>query len=219
MLYGVIMKNIGVSVYSAWRLYMEPSLLNRREGIIISTIETLHEVGLQNLSTKLIAKREGVSEGTLFRHFKSKTEIMIAVIDHFSQFDYAIIKTSINRKLSPIETIRHFVCAYAEYYENYPAITAVVQAYDSLMCDPELSDKVKAIITNRSDFILKTIKDAQENGTIKAHIDSQLLEDLIAGGTRDICLKWRMAKFNFSIKDRTLAMLDMLLAAFLEENN
>jgi AcrR family transcriptional regulator len=193
---------------------MEISLLHRREGIIISTIETLNEVGLQNLSTKLIAKREGVSEGTLFRHFKSKTEIMIAVIDHFSQFDNAIIETSINRELSPIATIRNFVSSYAEYYENYPAITAVVQAYDSLMCDSELSDKVRCIITKRSNFILKTIKEGQENGTIKAEIKSELIEDLITGGIREICLKWRMAKFSFSIKDRTLAMLDMLLNVF-----
>lgn len=198
---------------------MEMSLLHRREGIIISTIETLNEVGLQNLSTKLIAKREGVSEGTLFRHFKNKTEIMLAVIDHYSQFDDAIIKTTINRDLSPLETIRYFVCSYAEYYENYPEITAVVQAYDSLMCDPELSDKVKNIITRRSEFLLKTIKRGQEDGTIKAEVNSEYLEDLIIGGTRDICLKWRMAKFNFSIKNRTLAMLDMLLDAFTEKNN
>lgn len=192
------------------------SLLHRRESIIISTIETLNEVGLQNLSTKLIAKREGVSEGTLFRHFKNKTEIMIAVIDHFSQFDNAIIETSINRRLSPIDTIRQFVCSYSEYYENYPAITAVIEIYDSLMSDSKLADKVRDVITKRSDFMLKTIKEAQENGTIKANISSELLEDLITGGRREICLKWRMAKFNFSIKDRTLAMLDMLLEVFLE---
>lgn len=210
--------DVGVSIYSAWRMYMEISLIHRKEGIIISTIETLNEVGIQNLSTKLIAKREGVSEGTLFRHFKNKTEIMIAVIDHFSKFDDAIIETSINRKLDPIETIRYFVGAYAEYYENYPEITAVVQCYDSLMCDPELYDKIRNIITKRSDFILKTIKDAQKNGVIKSNINSELLEHLITGGCTDICLKWRRAKFNFSIKDRTLAMLDILLDAFLEKN-
>lgn len=197
---------------------MEISLLHRREGIIISTIETLNEVGIQNLSTKLIAKCEGVSEGTLFRHFKNKTEIMIAVIEHFSKFDDAIIETSIIRKLNPIDTIKYFVGAYAEYYENYPEITIVVQSYDSLMYDPDLADKVRTIIAKRSDFIIKAIKDAQKNGTIKSNIDSKLLEDLITGGSIDICLKWRMNKFNFSIKERTLAMLDMLLEAFLEKS-
>ena len=194
------------------------ALLHRRESIIISTIEVINEVGLQNLSTKLIAKREGVSEGTLFRHYKNKTEIMIAVIYHFSQFDNAIIETCMKRELSPIETIRHFVCSYAEYYENYPEITALIQAYDSLMRDPELSDKVRLIINKRSNFIIETVKEGQKNGIIKADISSELLEDLITGGSREICLKWRMTKFEFSIKDRTLEMLDMLLNAFLEKN-
>lgn len=190
------------------------SLLHRKERIIISTIETLNEVGIQNLSTKLIAKREGVSEGTLFRHFKNKTEIMAAVIDHFSQFDNAIMEASINRQLSPIETIRHFIGSYAEYYENYPEITAVLQDYDSLMYDAELSEKIKTIISIRYHFILNAIKDGQKNGTIRADINGELLGDLIIGGSSEICLKWRMAKFSFSIKDRTLAMLDMLLDAF-----
>jgi AcrR family transcriptional regulator len=193
---------------------MEISLLHRREGIIISTIETLNEVGLQNLSTKLIAKREGVSEGTLFRHFKNKTEIMLAVIDHFSQFDNAIMDAAVNRKLNSIETIRHFICAFAEYYQNYPAITVVVQAYDSLMCDSELCDKMKSIIDKRSEFLLKNIKIGQENGMINPNIKGELLEDLISGGSRDICLKWRMSNFSFSLKDRTLEMLDMVLNAF-----
>lgn len=192
---------------------MEISLLNRRDGIIISTIETLNQVGIQNLSTKLIAKCEGVSEGTLFRHFKNKTEIMIAVIDHFSQFDNAIIETTINKQLNPIETIRHFVCSYAEYYENYPEITVILQSFDSLMCDPKLSEKVRLIIIKRSDFILRNIKKGQENGTIKEDINSELFESLITGGIREICLKWRIAQFKFSLKDKILAMLDMLLDA------
>jgi len=198
---------------------MNISLLHRREGIIISTIEAINEVGLQNLSSKIIAKHEGVSEGTIFRHFKNKTEIMIAVLDHFSQFDNAIIETSANMRLSPIETIKYFVFAYAEYYENYPAITALVQAYDSLMCDPELSEKVKTIITKRSDFIHDTIEDAKKNGTIKANTNSDLLENLITGGSKEICLKWRLSKFTFSIKDRTNTMINMLLDSFLEKNN
>jgi len=83
------------------------------------------------------------------------------------------------------------------------------------MCDPELIEKVRTIITKRSDFILKSIIDGQEDGTIKANINSQLLEDLITGGSIEVCLKWRMAKFNFSIKDRTLGMLEMLLSIWL----
>lgn len=196
---------------------MKKSLIKRRESIIVSTIETLNAVGLQNLSTKLIAKREGVSEGTLFRHFKNKTEIMLAVVDHFSQYDDAIIETCRRKNLSPLEAIRYFYNAYAEYYQNYPEITVVVQAYDSLMCDAELVEKTKAIIYKRSDFIVNMIKEAQANKIIRSDLDAQIIENILSGGSKEICLKWRMQKFDFSIKEKTSEMVDVILNGFLQK--
>jgi len=193
---------------------MKGSLIKRRESIIVSTIIMLNQVGLQNLSTKLIAKREGVSEGTLFRHFKNKTEILLAVIDQFSQFDDAIIETCRINKLSSLDTIKYFFNAYAEYYENYPEITVIVQSYDSLMCDPELADKVRSIIDKRAGFIFETVKEAQENGIIKKNIEARLLEDILSGASRELCLKWRMSKFDFSIKEKSKEMIDAILDAF-----
>ncbi len=193
---------------------MNGSLIKRRESIIVSTIETINAVGLQNLSTKLIAQREGVSEGTLFRHFKNKTAIMQAVVDQFSQYDDAIVETCGRKKFSPIESIRYFYNAYAEYYQNYPEITVVVQAYDSLMCDAELSEKVSNIIKKRAAFIIKTIKNGQEQGLIKSDIDPILLENILTGGSKEICLRWRMSQFGFSIKEKTSAMVQEILNKF-----
>ncbi|MBC3803217.1 TetR family transcriptional regulator [Acetobacterium fimetarium] len=198
---------------------MKGSLIKRRESIIVSTIVTLNQVGLQNLSTKLIAKREGVSEGTLFRHFKNKTEILLAVIDQFSQFDDAIIETCQVNKLSSLETIKYFFNAYAEYYENYPEITVIVQSYDSLMCDPELSDKVRSIIDKRADFIFKTVKEAQKNGVIQKNIEARLIEAILSGASRELCLKWRMSKFDFSINEKSREMVNAVLAAFSENSH
>lgn len=87
------------------------------------------------------------------------------------------------------------------------------------MHDPELCDQVKDIITKRSDFIIETIERGRRDGTIKSSTDSQLLEHLITGAANDICLKWRMDDFKFSIKDRTTAMLEMLLEGFIEKRN
>lgn len=194
---------------------MELSLLHRRESIIISTVEILNEVGLQNLSTKLIAKQEGVSEGTLFRHFKNKTEIMLAVIDHFGKFDRAIMETSIQRNLNPEEAIQYFINAYAEYYQNYPAITVLMQCYDSLMCEPELAESVINIVKGRSETLTKVIKEGQKDGLIRQDVDGELLSDLMIGGFTQLCLKWRMSRFEFSLKEEAATMIQMLLDAFI----
>ncbi len=195
---------------------MQKSLIKRRESIIVSTIQTLNTVGLQNLSTKMIANQEGVSEGTLFRHFKTKTDIMLAVMDHFSQYDDAIIETCGQKNFSPLEAIRYFYNAYAEYYQNYPEITVVVQAYDSLMCDAELSEKVSSIIYKRSDFIIKTIIQAMDQKIIRTDLDPALLENILSGGSKEICLKWRMKKYSFSLKEKTTEMVELILSGFIE---
>jgi AcrR family transcriptional regulator len=192
---------------------MGSSLLNRRERIIVSTIEVINEVGFQKLSTKLIAECEGVSEGTLFRHFKNKADIMLAVLEHFSQYDEDIIQASINRKLDPVETIRYFINTYAEYYENYPAITAIAQSYDSLLCDCELAPTVEGIVNRRAYFMLEATQNAQNMGMIDNQIDCENLVHIIFGGFKEICLKWRMNGFNFPLRDKVMAMLNMVLNA------
>jgi AcrR family transcriptional regulator len=195
------------------------SLLHRREGIIISTIEALHEVGIQNLSTKEIAKREGVSEGTLFRHFKNKTDILLGVLDHFSQYDDDIIQSCISRNLDPIETIKNYMSTYAIYYQNYPEITAIIHSYNSLITDVELADKVKMIINKRSDFLYRLIEEAKRQRLIAKDIDSSILVDLISGGFRDTCLRWRIESFNFSLKERSATMIDMIMCAFVNKKH
>ncbi len=195
---------------------MQKSLIKRRESIIVSTIQTLNTVGLQNLSTKMIANQEGVSEGTLFRHFKTKTDIMLAVMDHFSQYDDAIIETCGQKNFSPLEAIRYFYNAYAEYYQNYPEITVVVQAYDSLMCDAKLSEKVSSIIYKRSDFITKTIQAAIDQNLIRTNLDPAVLENILTGGSKEICLKWRMNAYSFSIKEKSAEMVELILSGFMK---
>lgn len=193
------------------------SLIRRRESIIVSTIEILNEVGLQNLSTKLIANREGISEGTLFRHFKSKSDILSAVIDHYSQFDEVIINTCMNSANDPVDNVRYFFNRYAEYYENYPEITILQQLYDSLMYESELSGKVKNIINRRGNFVVYSLKRAQNEGLIGQEADCSLIAEFLLGGTKELCLKWRMTKFGFSIKDRTSAMVELFIDGFIDK--
>lgn len=49
---------------------MEKSLIKRHESIIVSTHPDLKYSGASKSINKTDCKQEGVSEGTLFRHFK-----------------------------------------------------------------------------------------------------------------------------------------------------
>lgn len=193
---------------------LERSLIHRKETLIITAIEIINELGFQGLTTKEIAKRQGVSEATLFRHYKSKNDLLLSILDFYSQYDNDIISTIRIKKMKPKQGILFFVESYGVYYQNYPEITAITQIYDELSSNPDLGDKVKEIYNQRSGFIMKMIDEAQKLGELREDISSENLADIITSTFNGICLKWRMNDYKFSLSERLLTTVNMLLEAF-----
>lgn len=190
---------------------MGDSLLHRKDRLIITTIEIMEELGIQGLSTREIAKRQGVSEATIFRHYKNKNELIIAVLDYFSQFDNEIFQSTKLKGLNPLGAIQFLISSSVEYYENYPAITSIMQMLDVLRYQPELTDKVKGILYNRFHFIEQLVEEAQIAGEINKNISSESIAYLITGSSREICLRWRIEGMGFSLKETTLSTINVLL--------
>lgn len=190
------------------------NMLHRRERLIITTIELLDESGIQGLSTREIAKREGVSEATIFRHFKNKNELLAAVLDYFSQYDADIVKSIKLKKLAPMEAIVYLITAYTEYYENYPAITSILHLFDIFRYESGLEDKVKEIYSKRNNTIQELIEEAKRAGEMRPDINSGYMADAISGLCREMSLRWRISGRSFSLCERTLAALKMFHDAF-----
>ena len=186
-------------------------LLHTKESLILSMIEVISEQGLQGLTTREVAKRQGISESTIFKHYKTKNELILAVLDYFSQYDQAIIESLGLKEFKPIEAITYFIEAYVTYYENYPEITAIILSYEGLMHEVELSAVVKRIFTKRVNTIQSLIEDAQRQKEIPKDVDPESLADLIIGMERVVILRWRLENYNFSLKEHTLTALKMLL--------
>ena len=51
-----------------------------RQRLLDAATEILNRVGIQGATTREIARRAGVNEVTLFRHFKSKEQLLRAVL-------------------------------------------------------------------------------------------------------------------------------------------
>lgn len=193
---------------------MAITLLHRKESVTLTAIEIIDELGIQGLSTREIAKRQGISEGTLFRHFKNKNEIILAVLDYFSQYDSDIFHSVSLKELSAKEAILFFVDAYVTYYENYPAITAMTQIFDVLSREYDFAVKIKRILSNRRNFLLQTVEAGKKTGEIKPETNSEALADVISGTFMSICLRWRMEDCGFPLRDTTMSAVEMILAAF-----
>lgn len=189
-------------------------LLHRKESVVLTAIEIIDDLGFLGFSTKEIAKRQGISEGTLFKHFRSKNEIILAVLDHYSKFDLDIFESTMEfrtRNKSATEMVRFWVDAYGTYCENYPAITALAQLYDVLSYDAVLWERVQEIYKKRFLYAKKIVESIQETGEFSSDIDSAVLAEILTGSFRVICLTWRMDGRKYSLREKLLSSFNAII--------
>jgi AcrR family transcriptional regulator len=190
---------------------MKKSYIPRRESIVLTAIDIIDELGIHELSTREIARRQEVSDASLYRHFNSKREILLEVLDYYSSYDNYIINTIREREGSARDSIIQFFKSYAEYYENYPAITAVGLSYCVLLYDRVVADKYIQILNTRDNFIIKLIKNGHADGSIDLRYNADTLCHVLQGTFNDITIKWRINKYNFSLKESVVSSIATVL--------
>lgn len=189
-------------------------IVHRKERIVFTAIDVINALGVQSLSTKLIASKENISESTVFKHFSSKNDLLMAVLDYYAQYDQDIFDSIQLKNLSGVAGLRYYIEAYTAYYENYPAITAITQGLNEMRYNSDLVDRVDAITNARVRCLLELVETCcKENGQNK-DVEPMLVVDIILGTLNGIIMKWRLEKFDFVLKDRCLNALEQILVGF-----
>lgn len=103
----------------------------RREQILQVTAELLEQVGLDDLTTILVAKRLGTSVGTLYHYFPNKHAILYALAERWLEEMSANLKGLEGEDMESL-TLKSFVDIaidrMLEVYKNQQGLLPLVQA-------------------------------------------------------------------------------------------
>jgi len=190
---------------------MKKSYITRKEKIIISTVDLIDEIGIKELSIKEIAKRQDVTEASLYKHFKSKDDILLEVLNYYSKYDMDINITLNNNGKDEKENISTYFKLYSEYFENYPALTSILGCYDVLLYEENLKFKVEEIYNLRTEFIKSMVKKGQEKRNINDQIKAENLTVILFGTFERAIFTWRLYKYKFSLKEKTQELINIIL--------
>jgi AcrR family transcriptional regulator len=190
---------------------MKKQAIARKESIILSAIEIIDELGLQGLSVRELAKKEGITDGALYRHFDSKEDIILAVLDYYSQDDAMITQTIEIKEMSAEQSMKFALGSLAEFYEKHPKVSAISSLYECFRHSGDTGEKIKDIIALRYNLINKLIKTGKSLGQFNQEVDSELVTDIILSSTREMLLKWKIDGYKFSLKSRVLSALEVVL--------
>ncbi|NBJ14420.1 MAG: TetR/AcrR family transcriptional regulator [Dehalobacter sp. 4CP] len=191
-------------------------LIHRKESIILTTIDLIDKYGIHQISTREIAKKQNITEGAIYKHFKSKNELILGVLDYFSQYDSDLFLTA-QQKETTEESIIFLVESLSSYYENYPSITAVLLSLEIMRYDETLKSKVEDIYSTWFVFFKKIIQKGQETGEIPPKLSSEMLTDIIIGTCVALCARWRLQQYSFSLRGKCLEAVNTILGSFIQD--
>lgn len=144
-----------------------------------ATRKLIENQGIANVTTKLIAKEAGCAEGTIFKHFERKEDLLLAaVLASFPSFKESLMSISGG---SSRERLRRLALSLIRFFEQIaPASVAVLS-------DAELTRRHREVVRERHGgpqrlyaVVIRFIESEQARGALHAdlsptHIASALL--------------------------------------------
>jgi len=185
-------------------------MIKRKHKIVIAALELLEEGGVSNITTKNLAKRQGITEPALYRQFNNKHDIFIAIINEYASYDDKIMNTIIEQNLKGRAAIEFYITRFMELYQNYSELTTIVYSFDLYLYEDDAKALMTEIIKKREDFLKNWInKYPVKNCNFQPNFLATVINDLMYGEV----FKWRLGNKNYSLIDSVLHNVSVLLDA------
>lgn len=167
---------------------------DRQIEIMEAATARIDKYGIQNLTIKTLAADINVSEPALYRHFKSKNEILLALLNYFIVgLKKQIDNLPINSNDTASNELRAIFNSQLKMFVEKPAIVSVIFAESIFHFDEELSRKVSEILDLMHKYVSSNLKKGKKEGTYSKLINTPTLTTIILGSIRMTVLKWKLS--------------------------
>ncbi len=179
----------------------------RQSEIIDRSIEIIASKGIQGLTIKNLAKEIGISEPAIYRHFKSKTEIILAILENFKIMAEFLSESMETFKGSAYEKISFMFSKMIEIFAAQPSIVSVVFSEEIFKNEEALLKKIRIIMNLHQNTIENIISKGQQEGNVRKDISKDSLALLVMGALRLLVKRWDLNRYEFNLANEGIALL------------
>ena len=180
----------------------------RQIEIINVALELISEKGIQGLTIKNLAKKIGITEPAIYRHYDSKTDILIAVLDLFKQNTELLYEKQLNKNASALEKIEHLFAKHFDSFSVTPSLVSVIFSEEIFRNKPELVNKISEVIDNNDKILTAIIEKGQKSGEIRSDIEANYLSTIIIGTLRLFVKKWQFSGYSYDLSMEGKKIID-----------
>ncbi len=172
----------------------------KQQEIIDISIQLIADLGIQGFTIKNLAKRVGVTEGAIYRHFESKIKILHSILKAFQTESNKILDLACNSSQPAISEIERIFLHHINYFSKIPAIASIIFSESIFRNNNLLYQEVNKLLQTHENVLLCILTKGQQNGEIKnGEISKEHIIRIIIGSFRYTVTKWRLSNYEFDI--------------------
>lgn len=166
----------------------------RQIEIIEAATKRIDEHGIQDLTIKTLAADLNLSEAALYRHFKSKNEILLGLLTYFIEEMKGRLDVILyNKDRSPSELLKDLFDSQLKTFVQKPSVVSVIFSESIFQFNKELSSTVSSMMELMQNHIETIVKKGQANGSFSKIVGVSTTTTIIMGGMRITVLKWKLS--------------------------
>lgn len=171
---------------------------SRQKEIVAAAMGIISERGLAGLTMKSIASRVGFSDAAVYRHFKSKSYVLSAMVESFASVSIQELGRISAGGSSGLEQIKQFFFDRCRSFAANRALAAVMFAEDLFKSDPVIATRIHGVMDDHHRLLLKSIRLDQRRGLLKP-LPPEHIFTIIMGSLRLLVLQWQVGNYSFEL--------------------
>ena len=161
----------------------------RRLVIVETVVELAGEQNPSEITTAAIAKRMGLTQGALFRHFPNKESILQAVMEWVSEQLLSRIEKASKAKSSPLDALESMFMAHVEFINKHPGISRML--FSELQRSEKTVPKQMAqtLINRYEKYLNRLFEQGKICGEIDEKLDNEAASILFIGTIQGLVMQ------------------------------
>lgn len=136
----------------------------RQEQIKRAVLEIIASEGLARLSTRNLAARVGISEGAIFRHFKTKQDIILGIMHDVKTDMVGGMRAAAEQDKPADKRLFELMCAQVKYILKNEGINILLFSEAAHYNDSLLKTELHGILAAQKKILIGVIQDGIKEG-------------------------------------------------------
>jgi len=156
------------------RVSKDPAV--RRHELVVAAYELFRERGFEHVSVNDIVKKIGLAQGTFYYHFKTKYEILDAVVEYDMQKSLVAIGTILeNNKLDPVGKMQAIVNLSLNLDEVEKSFIGEIRSEANAVTTQKYTAKMSELLVPR---LAKVVEEGVKAGQFTVEYPHETMEML-----------------------------------------